>query len=311
MDGSKDLLVYEGVSKRYQTHFWQRPTLSLHDLTLSAREGEILGLLGPNGAGKTTAIKLALGLLFPDAGRVRLMGRPAEDRLARSAVGYLPETATFPDDLTGRELVELAGRLHGVPAADCRARSRDLLERVGLGAAAGRTLRKYSKGMVQRAGMARALIAAPRFVVLDEPMSGLDPIGRREFRDLILELRGQGTTVLFASHVLADAEMLCERVAILDGGRLAGVHEMGELAEERRILHWEAEVAGAAAVDGGERISHRGGRILLRFPARASFEEIVDAVRGAGGRPVRVVPQRETLEHLFLRTLGRDEDEAS
>ncbi len=300
-------LQYRGVTKRYQTHFWQKPTVSLDELTLALKPGEILGILGPNGAGKTTTIKLGLGLIFPDAGEVRLMGAAAADPRARRRVGYLPESPYFPDDLTGRELVEFAGQIYGLDAATRRRRAQDLLERVGIAHAADRPLRKYSKGMVQRAGMARALVADPEFVILDEPMSGLDPIGRRDFRDLILSLREAGRTVLFASHVLSDAEMLCDRVAIFDRGRLKGERELSQLASERRILHWELEVEGTASVAGGTLLSQRGPRALLRFPAESTFDSILAAVRAAGGSPLRLEPRRETLEHLFMRTLGREE----
>jgi len=300
-------LVFRGVTKRYRTHFWQRPVTSLSGLDLEVRPGEILGLLGPNGAGKTTTIKLALGLIFPDAGEVRLMGRPAADPAARARVGFLPENPWFPDDLTGRELVEFAGRLHGLPAAERRRRAAELLELVGLAHAADRAIRKYSKGMVQRAGMARALVADPEFVILDEPMSGLDPIGRREFRDLVLSLRDRGVTVLFASHVLADAEMLCDRVAILREGRLVDVQELGALESRRRILGWEVEARGGGPVAGAEEVSRRGEERLLRFPPDTDAEGILAALREAGARPVAIVPRRETLEDLFLRVLGREE----
>ncbi|UCF67325.1 MAG: ABC transporter ATP-binding protein, partial [Acidobacteriota bacterium] len=268
-------LVFRGVSKRYKTHFWQRPVLSLAGLDLEVRRGEILGLLGPNGAGKTTTIKLALALIFPDSGSVRLMGHPASERAARAGVGYLPENPYFPEDLSGRELVEFAGRLHGVANPRRTQRVGELLERVGLGHAAGRPLRKYSKGMVQRAGMARALIGAPRFVILDEPMSGLDPIGRREFRDLILSLKREGVTVLFASHVLSDAEMLCDRVAILDAGRLIALRELGSLAQERQLVGWEVQVTGGGELPGAKLISARGDQRLFRFAADVPAEQIL------------------------------------
>ena len=302
-------LVYEGVSKSYRTHFWQRPFVSLDGLEMAVHPGEILGLLGPNGAGKTTTIKLALGLLFPDRGEVRLMGRCASEPASRAEVGFLPESPYFPDDLTGRELVEFAGRLHGLESADRRRRAAELLERVGLSEAMDRPLRKYSKGMVQRAGMARALVGHPRFVILDEPMSGLDPIGRREFRDLILGLREEGVTVLFASHVLADAEMLCDRVAILDAGKLLAIRDLGRLERERRVLRWEVEVLGGGEVAGGELIAERGDERLWRLPAEARAPEIVEAVAAGGGTLLSLTPQRETLEDLFLRTLRGSDGE--
>ncbi len=298
-------LRLRGVTKSYKTHFWQRPAVSLAGLDLELRAGEILGLLGPNGAGKTTTIKLSLGLIFPDAGTIELMGERPWQRSSRARVGYLPENANFPDDLTGRELVEFAGEVHGLDRPTRRRRAAELLDRLGIAHAADRTLRKYSKGMAQRAGMARALVASPDLVILDEPMSGLDPVGRREFRDLILELKRDGTTVLFASHVLSDAEMLCDRVAILDHGRLAAVEDLGALARDRRVLFWELEAEGEGAPAGGELVARRGALALWRFPAGADFDGIVRAAGAAGLRPLRLEPRRETLEDLFLRTLGR------
>jgi ABC-2 type transport system ATP-binding protein len=300
-------LVYRAVSKSYRTHFWQRRQPSLSGLDLEVRRGEILGLLGPNGAGKTTSIKLALGLIFPDSGEVRLMGRDASRPAARSSVGYLPENPYFPDDLTGRELVDLAARLYGVPAEERRRRTGSLLDRVGLSGAADRPLRKYSKGMVQRAGMARALVASPEFLILDEPMSGLDPIGRREFRDLILDLRERGVTVLFASHVLSDAEMLCNRVAILRGGRLVSVSELSQVEGDRRLLHWEVETSGGGRIAGGEPITERGGERLWRFAPELTADEITRRVSAAGAQLQALVPCRERLEDLFMRTLSGPE----
>lgn len=299
-------LVYRGASKSYRAHFWSKPTVSLAGLDLEVRAGEILGLLGHNGAGKTTAIKLALGLIFPERGEVLLGGQPASHPAARRAVGYLPESPYFPDDLTGRELIEFGGRLAGLDAASRRAAATDWLQRVGLAHAADRPLRKYSKGMLQRAGMARALAAAPRFVILDEPMSGLDPVGRREFRDLILWLKQQGTTVLFSSHVLADAEMLCDRVAILREGELVTVQEVASLARERKVVRWEVQIVGAAALPGGELVSRRGDESLWRFPAEATAEQILAQAQVAGVKLEALVPQRETLEDLVLRSLMRD-----
>jgi len=301
-------LVFQGVHKSYKTHFWQRPVVSLDGFDLEVRPGEVLGLLGPNGAGKTTTIKLALGLIFPDRGAVRLMGRPASEPAARRGVGYLPENPYFPDDLTAAELVELAARLHGVPAAERNARARTLLETVGLADVADRQLRRFSKGMVQRAGMARALVGEPRFVVLDEPMSGLDPVGRREFRDLILGLKARGTTVLFSSHVLSDAEMLCDRVAILRRGRLVEVADLSAVEQDRRVLRWEADVRGGAAIAGGELVSERGEERLWRFPAEATAAGILAAAADAGARIESLAPQRETLEDLFLRALAQGEE---
>lgn len=301
-------LVFQGVTKSYKTHFWQRPVTSLSGFDLEVRPGEILGILGPNGAGKTTTIKLALGLIFPDQGQVTLMGGPATKPSTRARVGYLPENPYFPDEMSARELVQFAGRLHGVEENDCRRRTGEWLERVGLSDAADRALRRFSKGMVQRAGMARALIGQPDFVILDEPMSGLDPVGRRDFRDLILELKAGGATVLFCSHVLADAEMLCDRVAILRAGRLIKLTELFAVEQDRKILRWEAEVAGGGSIPGGELVAERGEERLWRFPASFDAAAILSGIEAGGGRTLSLVPYRETLEDLFLRTLSEDRE---
>lgn len=302
-------LKLRGVSKSYRTHFWQRPVRSLDGLNLSVKDGEIFGLLGPNGAGKTTSIKLALGLIFPDGGEITLMGRDAADPASRAEVGYLPENPYFPEHLTGRELVRFAARVHGVAGEDADRRVREALERVGMTAAADRPIRKYSKGMAQRVGMARVLVSSPRFVILDEPMSGLDPIGRREFRDLILELRESGVTVLFASHVLSDAEMLCDRVAILKAGRLRELTDLGRLERERRIVAWEVEIAGPWQPPVGELVAQRGEERLWRLPAEVRPEELLEAAAGSGSSIKGLIPQRETLEDLFLRSLQDTEEE--
>jgi ABC-2 type transport system ATP-binding protein len=303
-------LSLSGVSKSYRTHFWQRPVRSLDGLDLSIEEGEIFGLLGPNGAGKTTTIKLALGLIFPDEGEIRLMGRPAEEPSSRARVGYLPENPYFPEHLTGRELVRFAATLHGIPRHSAHRAADEMLDRVGLSGSADRPIRKYSKGMAQRAGMARVLVSRPRFVILDEPMSGLDPIGRREFRDLILELRESGVTVLFASHVLSDAEMLCDRVAILKAGRLRAVTDLGRLERERQVLAWEVEIEGPWEPPGGELVAMRGEERLWRLPPEAEPERLLEAAVAAGSHIKGLSPQRETLEDLFLRSL-RDEQEVA
>jgi ABC-2 type transport system ATP-binding protein len=306
-DGGTSLSL-RGVSKSYRTHFWQRPVRSLDRLDLAIEEGEIFGLLGPNGAGKTTTIKLALGLIFPDEGEIRLMGQPAAEPGSRTRVGYLPENPYFPEHLTGRELVRFAATLHGIPRHSGARAAEEMLDRVGMSASADRPIRKYSKGMAQRAGMARVLVSSPRFVILDEPMSGLDPIGRREFRDLILELRESGVTVLFASHVLSDAEMLCDRVAILKAGRLRALTDLGRLERERQVLAWEIEIAGPWEPPGGELVAMRGEERLWRLPPEAEPERLLEAAAAAGSRVKGLSPQRETLEDLFMRSLQDDQE---
>src|SRR4029453_18939733 len=212
----------EGLTKDYKVGFWRpRPYRALDGLTLQVTPGEVFGFLGPNGAGKTTTLKLLLQLVFPTAGRAEILGRPGGDLEARRRIGYLPENPYFYDNLSAEELLQYFASLFGYSASDRRARASRLLDRVGLVAERRRPFRQYSKGMVQRVGIAQALINDPEVIFLDEPMSGLDPLGRREGRTLILELRDQGRTIFFSSHILADAEALCSRVGVVAGGRLA------------------------------------------------------------------------------------------
>jgi ABC-2 type transport system ATP-binding protein len=221
------ILELSGISKSYRTHLSLRKYWILRGLSLSVRAGEIFGFVGTNGAGKTTTIKLALGLTFPDCGSIKLFGRPALRPAVRAKVGFLPENPYFYDYLTGAEFLDFHARLFGLSAADRRRRAVDLLERVGLANRGDRQLRYYSKGMLQRIGLAQALINDPELVILDEPMSGLDPIGRREVRDLILELKASGRTVFFSSHILSDTELICDRVGIIVRGSMKTVGKGG------------------------------------------------------------------------------------
>src|SRR5919107_1137502 len=238
----------EDLTKDYWVGFWRkRPYRALERLSLEVQSGEIFGFLGPNGAGKTTTLKLLMQLIFPTSGRAEILGRPVGDVAARRRIGYLPENPSFYDYLTAEELLTYFAQLLEVPAADRRRRVSDLLDRVGIGRERRFQLRKFSKGMVQRVGIAQALLNDPEVVFLDEPMSGLDPLGRKDVRSLILELRGQGRTVFFSSHILSDAEALCSRVAIVAGGRLAATGRLGELAEFE-IRGWELVVANVSTL---------------------------------------------------------------
>src|SRR6185312_7378021 len=220
----------EELTKDYAIGFWRkRPYRALDRLTLDIERGEIFGFLGPNGAGKTTTLKLLMQLIFPTSGRAEILGRPVGDVSVRRRIGYLPENPYFYDNLTAEELLVYFARMFGCSAKEGRARASRLLDEVGIGAERRFQLRKFSKGMVQRVGIAQALINEPELVFLDEPMSGLDPLGRREVRELILRLRDRGCTVFFSSHVLSDAEALCSRVAILAKGRLAAMGGLDEL----------------------------------------------------------------------------------
>jgi ABC-2 type transport system ATP-binding protein len=218
------------LTKDYKAGFWKtRSNRALDALDLQVQTGEVFGLLGPNGAGKTTTLKILFRLVFPTSGTARIMGRELDDREVHQRIGYLPENPYFYDHLTPEELLNYAGRLFALGKDDLRRRVNQLLEQVGLTESRNVPLRKFSKGMVQRVGIAQALINDPEAVFLDEPMSGLDPLGRREVRDLVLQLREEKKTVFLSTHILSDAEMLCDRVAILNRGRLQGCGELREI----------------------------------------------------------------------------------
>src|SRR6476659_1759379 len=235
------------LSKDYSVGFWRpRPYRALDRLSLDVATGDVFGFLGPNGAGKTTTLKLLMQLVFPTSGDAEILGRPAGDVGVRRRIGYLPENPYFYDHLTAEELLDYYGRLFRMPAADRRKRIAATLDRLGVGAERRMALRKFSKGMLQRVGLAQALLNDPEVLFLDEPMSGLDPLGRRDVRALMLELRDAGRTIFFSSHILSDAEALCSRVAIVAKGRLAAAGRLADM-QEFAVLGWELVMANVPA----------------------------------------------------------------
>lgn len=273
------------LTKDYRAGFWRpRPVRALDHLSLAVEQGEIFGLLGHNGAGKTTTLKLLLRLIFPTSGEARILGQSA-GMMARQ-IGYLPENPYFYDYLRCRELVEYYAELANVPARERRRQVAWALDRVGMAGAAETSLRKCSKGMVQRVGLAQAIVHQPAVLFLDEPMSGLDPLGRRQVRDLILELKSRGATVVFSTHILSDAEQLCDRVAILQKGRLAG---QGRL-----------ETLLAAEEDKVELVFAQAGPPQRRVVARAELWGQLDQLRAQGAVIHAVTPLRRSLEEIFL-----------
>ena len=304
------ILEFDKVSKSYRTHLSVRRGWILRDLSFSLKRGEIFGYIGPNGAGKTTSIRLTLGILFPDAGSIRLFGEPAGRVRLKEKIGFLPENPYFYDYLTAEEFLDFFGRLLGMSGADRRRRIPELLDLVGLGNRADRQLRKFSKGMVQRIGLAQALLNEPELVILDEPMSGLDPMGRRQVRDIILDLKKQGKTVFFSSHILQDAEMICDRVGILDRGRLLSIGPLAEFLSQR-VEFWEAVISGCQVnleEFQAELVSAKNGDRLVRLHDERRLEEFLREVQKRGGRLHSLQPQKATLEDVFVKEVrqGRD-----
>lgn len=295
------ILELQDVEKALPFGFWLQKKKVLKGVSLSVREGEIYGFLGPNGAGKTTSIKCLLGLLQPDAGSVSLFGEPGPTLAARRRLGYLPEHPYFYQHLKGHELLEYFGRLFGIRGAALRSKANELLELVGLGADGDKALGQYSKGMLQRIGVAQALINDPDLVILDEPMSGLDPVGRREVKDLILAVKERGATVFFSSHILADAEQLCDRVCLLVDGKLRLEAPVDDLLDER-IEYWLAvsEHVEPGALAGYEPVATQGDLSFYRLTDEGDVDRWVDQVRAAGGSVYRITPQRATLEEYFV-----------
>jgi ABC-2 type transport system ATP-binding protein len=304
-------ITLDALTKDYAVGFWRtRPYRALDSLTLDVEAGEVFGFLGPNGAGKTTTLKLLMQLIFPTSGRAEILGRPAGDTATRRRIGYLPENPYFYDYLTAEELLSYFAQIFGYRGADRARRVAAMLDRVGVGAERRLQLRKFSKGMVQRVGIAQALINDPEVVFLDEPMSGLDPLGRRDVRRLILELRDQGRTVFFSSHILADAEMLCSRVAILAAGRLAAAGRISDI-HALRVRGWELVVAGlsadalARAAAAATRVTEiPGGRYSIELPLSQAPDRMLSDLVASGASLVSLNPIQDTLEDFFVRRVA-------
>jgi ABC-2 type transport system ATP-binding protein len=294
------------LKKTYKTPFRRKKVEALRGVTFAVQRGHIFGFVGPNGAGKTTTIRTLMGLIRPTSGAAMLLGQPIPSRAARFKVGFLPESPYFYDYLTIGELLDLTGRLFGMPAPQRHKRAASLIERVGLARAQGQNLKKFSKGMLQRAGLAQALMNDPELVVLDEPMSGLDPIGRKEVRDLIVELRDQGKTVFFSTHILSDVEAITDHVAIIARGQLQAEGKPAELVK-KTILGVDITVRvpdkakTESLVDGADRVRLVGDELSLTLPADADVDAWIARAHEAGAKVIEVAPRHETLEDLFLR----------
>ena len=305
-----------GLTKVYRDPMTLRPFTAVDGLSFTLGRGEIFGLLGPNGAGKTTTIKLILGLGRPTRGSIRLDGRDPRDPAARRRLGYLPENPCFYDHLTATEYLDLTCALFGLDARAGRRVGSALLERLGLTAHARKPLRKYSKGMTQRLGLAQALLNEPTFLVLDEPMSGLDPIGRAEVKQILREERSKGTTILMSSHVLSETESICDRVGIMNGGKLLEVGSVPGLLATG-VREWEIAVESlperpaATLRAAGHRVESLGTRWLIRVVEGPALQQALRLLTQSEVFIHSVEPRRETLEEHFVRALSRGKGNGS
>ncbi|RKH33517.1 ABC transporter ATP-binding protein [Corallococcus praedator] len=301
-------ILAQGLAKTYKVGFWfNRTVRALQSLDLQVGAGQIYGLLGPNGAGKSTTIKILMNLVRPSSGIARIFGQPVDEASTRRLVGFLPENPAPYEYLTGREFVTLAGQLAGLSGQELDVRVKEVLGAVEMAGAEKLQIRRYSKGMVQRVALAQALVSRPKLLILDEPTSGLDPLGRRQMRDLILAEREKGTTVLFCSHIIPDVESLCDRLAVLVGGRLVREGSVRELVSAQ-VPTVEVVVEGLApdAVKGLgiplESLQALDGRVLLQV-SDVDTQRLLSGVLGAGGRVNQVQPARFSLEQLFMNAL--------
>jgi ABC-2 type transport system ATP-binding protein len=306
----------ENLTKDYPFGFLHlKKKRSLEGLTMQVENGEVFGFLGPNGAGKSTTIKLLVGLIFPDAGTARILAHPISDIEMHHNIGYLPEQPYFYDYLTPAELLDYFARIHDLTAAERSERVTKILKKVGLETARKIQLRKYSKGMLQRVGLAQAILHDPQIVILDEPMSGLDPVGRREVRDIILELKREGKTVLFSTHILSDAEMLCDRVGVIVGGKLRGVGAPEEIVgmktQGMEILF---ELLGSGSVNAAAEILAKATKTGDRYRMQVAEEETyaaLEQLREVGAKVLSVAQVKPTLEEYFMNLIEADRAQAA
>lgn len=296
------VLRIDNLRKAFKIGFIPKKREILRGISFSVEAGEIFGYLGPNGAGKTTTLKCVLGLIFPDAGEIEIFGHSHLSLKAKERLGYLPEHPYFYEYLTATEFLDFYARLFQIQREEKRHKIADLLKLVGLERAAHLQLRKFSRGMLQRIGLAQAIINDPELVFLDEPLGGLDPIGRKELRDIILHLKQRGKTIFLCSHILQDIEMICDRVAILVGGRVLSQGRLENLISEK-VLYTEVTLSGLGLSDLaglGEPISSHGDRVMLKVFEEENIERLVAIVHEKKGKIHSLVPRTETLEDLFV-----------
>ncbi len=305
------------LTKDYRLGFWRnRVKRALDGLNLGVEAGEVFGLLGPNGAGKTTTLKLIFRLIFPTSGTVRVFGQQPDNFSVSSRVSFLPENPAFYDHLTAQEFLNYAASLFGLSASERRRRSGELIEQLGLSASRNVQLRKYSKGMVQRLGIAQALINDPDLVFLDEPMSGLDPLGRREVREVILRLKERKKTVFFSTHILSDAETLCDRVAVLNHGRLQGCGELISILRlgvttTELVLEAPSAQVMAELMPCASSVTRTGERVRLEIPDESKVQRSLEIILRGKAKVISMNPVKRSLEDYFLQKVGAEEVEKS
>lgn len=298
-------LKIQNLSKVYKTGFIPKKVVALDNVSLEVEQGEIFGLLGPNGAGKTTALKSILSLVHPNSGTIELLGDLVPSSNAMARIGFLAENPYVYDFLTGREYLIFAGRLHRLNNEKAQHKADELLAMFQLKEAANRQLRKYSKGMLQRIGLAQALVNDPDFLILDEPMSGLDPVGRKEVRDLLISLKNKGRTLLFSSHILSDAEMICDRVAILVKGKIQTIGKVQTLMKQ--IEGYEITILSKQSLQmngiAHEIIAKTDSQYLLRVPSIKELHSVIGLAESQQYEIESIVPLRQTLEDIYLKQI--------
>ena len=310
---ARPLIEVRGLRKEFRLGLFMRRVQAVRGISFDVEQGSIFGFLGPNGAGKTTTIKMLTGLIRPSAGSAAVFGHAIPSARAMQQVGFLPESPYVYPYLTPAEFVELCGRLSGLRGRALRDRARQVLGQVGVLYAADRPVRRLSKGMLQRTGLAAALVADPELLILDEPMSGLDPVGRKEVRDLIVEERARGRTIFFSTHILSDVETLCDRVAILRDGEVVVSGALDELLN-RNVRHTDVVLAGASEAlekrlaDGGYRSRRVGEQLVVEAQGDARVQGVLSAALETGATVIEVEPRHETLEELFVREAIRAGD---
>ncbi len=301
---SQPLIQFDHVSKEFSGDFWKKKIRALEDVTFEVRQGDIFGFVGPNGSGKTTSIKVLMGLIQPTTGHASILGKPPNDAAAKRTIGYLPENAYYYDYLRTEEVIDFYGRLFGLSRHERIKKTDELLQLVGLADRRGRKLRTFSKGMLQRIGIAQALVNDPEVVIFDEPMSGLDPIGRKEIRDIILRLRDEGKTILFSSHILPDIEAICDQVAIVVKGKVRASGAIEDLVRPK-VKNIEVTYRGKIGEESlpwGERVVRRttGDLVVLFLKDPSILEDVLAWARGKSLGLLSVIPHKEGLEDIFL-----------